>query len=125
MSALWPRIRPRRVVPSLLSQSHQEESFRREGKAAASRTSAVVRRQFVRDALVQVIGTVVGGLLLLGCLKLGGIFGEVEWASVGKAVLFGLIAAYALLRVGIKFAEGALTLHLLKGKFKGSPGVPD
>jgi hypothetical protein len=78
----------------------------------------VVRREFVRDTLVQVIGTVVGGLLLLGCLKLGGLFGEVKWASVGKAALFGLISTYALLRIGIKFAEDALALRLLKDKFK-------
>ncbi|HEX6689090.1 MAG TPA: hypothetical protein VF085_10570 [Solirubrobacterales bacterium] len=77
-----------------------------------------MRRQFVRDTLVQVIGTVVGGLLLLGCLKLGGLFGEVKWASVGKAALFGLITTYALLRIGIKFAEGAFALHVLRGKFK-------
>lgn len=77
-----------------------------------------MRRQFIRDTLVQVIGTVVGGLLLLGCLKLGGLFGEVKWSSVGKATLYGLITTYALLRLGVKFAEDALALRVLKDKFR-------
>ena len=81
-----------------------------------------MRREFVRDTLVQVIGTVVGGLLLLGCLKLGGFFGEVEWASVGKSLLYGFIATYAVLRVGFKVAEGALAVHFLRRKSGRSQG---
>ena len=77
-----------------------------------------MRRQFIRDTLVQVIGTVVGGLLLLGCLNLAGLFGEVKWSSVGKATLYGLITTYALLRLGVKFAEDALALRVLKDKFR-------
>lgn len=81
------------------------------GERSAVATSLAVRREFVRDTLVQAVGTVIGGLLLLGCLKFGGLFGEVEWAAVGKSVALGIVVAYALIRIGIRMAEGALTLH--------------
>jgi len=73
--------------------------------------STAVRRAFVRDTLVQVIGTTVGGLLVVACLKFGGLLGEVQWGEIGKAVGLGLLLAFVLLRMGLRFAEEALVMH--------------
>lgn len=81
------------------------------GISGVSRTPTAVRRKFVRDTLVQVIGTTVGGLLVVACLKFGGLLGEVQWGEIGKAVGLGLVLAFVLLRLGLNLAEEALAMH--------------
>lgn len=70
-----------------------------------------MRREFVRDTLVQVVGTTVGGLLVVACLKFGGLLGEVQWGEIGKAVGLGLLLAFVLLRLGLNVADEALAMH--------------
>lgn len=45
------------------------------------------RQKFAREAAVQAVGTLVGGLLLIVAAKIGGFLTNVDWAEVGKAII--------------------------------------
>jgi hypothetical protein len=71
---------------------------------------------FGRDVLVQALGTVIGGVVLIFVLKLGGVIEGVDWSSILKAAgtAAGVLAAVAALLASKKLQDAVLGEVTLK-----------